>query len=277
MSEPIIDEPIDMEAVGDTAGEASADVSATLEELNSESIEPEQLEELQQKLENQVTEANSKLAESIGLDSPIDTDTINDASLDEPSTEDGKRLKQFSEEFQTKLKAAIEEIKSENGESGKNISEAEQTKQSIFEKYGPSVLKLALVIGAIVGGFILLKDLGDEMSGCYQTFSCSDNVTTPTKVGCSQSNCNCSGVASSKCASPSCGGAGCPSYYWDTVTPLQALAMIPNAITKGVLDPVTKASTTLFKTIAIYGSIFVVFLAIAYLVYRYSSSKFKNN
>jgi hypothetical protein len=271
MAEPIIEaEPIDMAEIGENAGELSADVLDTIAELDSESVEPEQFEALQEKLENQITETNEKIAESIGIDEPIDSNMIEDASLEDPTTESGKRLKQFSEEFQTKLKASVESIKAENGESNLDITEAKKTQQSIFEKYGDTILKLSLVIGAAVGGLILLKNLGKELSGCYRTLLCSDSVTTPEKVGCPQENCNCSNI--NKCNLAACNSKSdsCPSYYWNNVSALGALSMIPNAIMKGVLAPVDKASTNMIKTLAIYGSIFIVFVVIAYFTYRFA-------
>jgi len=139
------------------------------------------------------------------------------------------------------------------------------------------MLKLALVLGAAIAGFILLNNLGDSLSGCYQTLTCSDSLSTPVKVGCSQANCSCSGVNTTKCATPQCGGTGCPAYSWNKVSALQALAMLPGMLTSGILAPVTKSSTDLIKTLAIYGSIFIVVAIVAYFLYKYAKNKFSSH
>lgn len=278
--EPV--EPIDMDDVGEQAGESSGDVNATIEQLGS-ATEPAEIEQLQSELNQKVVDANTDLGKALGLDSSFGSDptytenVIEDASTEEPETDDGKKMKQFFDDFQDKAKTKISELQAENGESGKDLADSEKTKQSILEKYGPAALKLLLAISALVGALLLLKNLGKSMSGCYQTFTCSSSESTPSKVGCTQSQCTCQGVATSGCATPKCGGPNCANYYWQEVSAIQALAQLPGMIAGGIFNPLENSVSDLIKNIAIYGGIFIAILIVGYIVYKFAMSKKQHN
>jgi hypothetical protein len=177
-----------------------------------------------------------------------------------------------------------EELKKQNGESGKDIKDAEKTKQSIFEKYGAKALMFALIVGGIIGALVGLKEMADSMSGCYQLLTCSDSKSSPVKVLCTNATvpnqqftqCSCSGVKATGCASPACDGKGCPQYYWQTISPTQALASMPGLIAGGILNPITNTASTLMKDIAIYGGIIIVVILVAIVVFKLTT-KYINN
>lgn len=278
MAEVVEPEPIDMDDVGEEAGETSNDVNATIEQLGS-ATEPVEIEQIQAELAQKVVDANTDLGKSLGLDpkfgpDPVYTESvIEDASVEDPETDDGKKMKQFFDEFQDKARTKISELQAENGESGKKLAESEKTKQSILEKYGPLALKLFLAIAALLTAYLVLKNLGKALSGCYQNFTCSSEESTPSKVGCTQDQCSCDGVSTSKCASPNCGGDKCANYYWQEITAIQALAGLPGMIGKGIFDPLENSISNLVKTVAIYGGIFIAILIVGFIVYKFATRK----
>ena len=259
----------DLNQLGEDAGDSSQEVCNTLSELSSAS--EAEATTLEATLESKVTETLSKMQTSLGLSEPITVEMLENASLDDPPDDDAKILKNFFEKFQDFLRSKIADIQAKNGETGKSIEDSPKTQQSIFDKYGADALRLAMMIGALAAGYVLLKDMGDSMSGCYQTLTCSSNQSAPSKVGCSESNCSCSGVKSSGCAEPTCDNPkanGCPNYYWQHFSLLQALTTIPNAILNGLLQPLESGISSLIKTIAIYGGISIGILLILFIIYK---------
>jgi hypothetical protein len=266
-----------LESVADNAGASSAAVAEISTELGS-TTEPSAVVELQGALETKVTETNTKIGESLSLDSDFGKNTaftedvINDSCLETPETEDGKKLKSFTDAVGKKLNAGVEVLQEKYGESGKALKDSPKTMGEIFDKYGKYILIIALAIA----GLIALNEMGESMSGCYQIATLSSQTSTPKKVGCSHSTvpnqsfiqCSCQGVRATQCAFPECGGNDGINYYWQKVSALQVLAHMPGMLASDLLNPLTNSSTELIKTIAIYGGIFLIIVIIGYVIMK---------
>jgi hypothetical protein len=283
-----IEEPIDMGDVGDTAGPDSEALSTSLDTLNEMDPTDPSFEQQQAEVQQQQQAVLDKLSQSLGMSGEITQDTIEDASQDEPSTDDGKRLKDFNEKFQNQVKKSVAEIQDQNGESGKDIADSPETQKTIFEKYGMKALMVALAVGGLIGSLVLLKDMGNSMSGCYQVMTCASSQTAPVKVGCTtQTQCSCSGLTTGcanppcpACAGPPCytGGPGsaaspgCPNYYWQNISALQALGLLPSVITSPFFNAAggaAKGIGDLVKKVAIYGGIIILILVIGYVAFNF--------
>jgi len=259
------------EVTDSSAGESSTDATNSLDELAQVTSEagdiPNAIETANAKVETAIT----NLGEALGCQDQITETTIDDASAENPTTGDGKKLKSYWEAFKAKINDMVKSEQSENGESGKDINDSEKTKQSILEKYGPKALAIALIGGLLL---LLLNHLADSLSGCYQVFTQASQVTTPTKVNCKQSQCSCDpggNLNGSQCANPTCNSSAGQSqgvnYYWQKLTDLQALAMLPGIAVGGVEAPAKDLLNSLSKPL-MYLAILAAVLIVGYFIYK---------
>jgi hypothetical protein len=277
-----VDSATTIENVGAEAGDLSAESDAAVAKLATTAPDAPGFAEVEANAKTTVKNTNVQIGKTLGLNPKFGVDptytnqVLEDASGDR-TTADGKTLGEFSDSVQKQGRAAVEKIQAENGESGKDIKDSPKTQKTIFEKYGAKALMFASVVGGLVLALVELKKMGDAMTGCYQTLTCSSSESSPVMVTCTNdtvpnqtfAECSCAGVKATSCASPTCDGAGCPNYYWQNVSALQALAGLPGIIAGGLLDPVGKGVSSLLKNIAIYGGIIVLILIIGFVAFKF--------
>ena len=283
MAEIDVEDTTTLDDVGEKAGQSSSEADLAGAELATTPPSDPAFQKIQANAEAAVSKTNAQIGEALGLDPRFGTDptytdnVLEDSSSDKRTTPDGKKLGEFSDSLQKGTKAAVEKIQAENGETGKDIKDSPETQKTIFEKYGAKALMFALVVGGLAAALVELRDMGKAMSGCYQTLTCASSQTSPVKVLCTNdtvpnqtfTQCSCSGVKATSCASPTCDGTGCPSYYWQDISALQALAGLPGIIAGGLLNPITNNASKLLKSIAIYGGIFILILIIGYVAFKF--------
>ena len=256
------------EAVDSSNDVADAITDTTEAEANGESIKAS---EATNKADEAQTETLDKMGKGIGTENPITQATVDDASQDTPKTSDGAKVKSYWERFKSWISNLFSSEQTANGEDGKDPNSSEKTKASFFDKYGKYALAIALLAGL---GALALNQLGDSLSGCYQVFTNSSTYSTPTRVGCSQSQCSCQGVNNSGCANPTCseGKKEGVNYYWQKVSALQALAMLPGIVAGGVLGPAKGFLGSISKYL-LYGGILLVVLIVLYIIYNFYSNR----
>jgi len=289
MAEPeIIEAPTEtttepsLEDVENTVGESSSALAGEAEAAQESGGQSTKVEAAQKV-------AVEELSTALDTKTTISEATINDASLEKPTTADGEKVKGYWEQFKAKILDLIGYEQKANGETGKDISDSEKTKQSLFDKYGKWVLMLAL-LGT---GLFELNKLGKQLSGCYQVFTNATKQTYPVKIGCSQAQCGCglgqnltstpatsTAAATTSCANPTCnspdGQSQGVNYYWQVVTPLQALAMLPGMAIAGAVAPVSSLASTL-TTMLKYAAILLVVCIIGYVIYKIYMNREENN
>uniref|UniRef100_A0A6C0KTQ8 Uncharacterized protein n=1 Tax=viral metagenome TaxID=1070528 RepID=A0A6C0KTQ8_9ZZZZ len=184
-----------------------------------------------------------QVAKDAKTKAPITDKTAEDASKENPTTEDGKNVKSYWEKAKEKFNDAKEKM-SEN-------------KGNLMKLAG-----FAFIFFLAYEANKSLQETADAMSGCYQIQSCG-GMAKPVKVGCQQEQCLCP-LGSPPCASPGCGGSNCINYVWQKYTALQVLANIPSMVANPLLDD----ATSNIKTILTYGAIFVGVAALAYVAFK---------
>jgi hypothetical protein len=204
-----------------------------------------------EKTEAAKTEALKSLGESLGIQEPIDENTVNDASSAEPETDGGKKVKSFWEKCKEK-----------------------------FADFNLSDLgTLGMLMGIAGLAYWLDKSLNetaDALTGCYQFQSCASGQTQPQKVGCTQAQCGCSLLTTcasgsgtcAACASPACPGQSCYNYVWKKYTPLQVLASLPGMLLNGLTSPLGGLTGDI-KTLLIYGAIFIGIVGVIYIAFKF--------
>lgn len=266
------EEPVNMDDVDENAGESSTDLANTLDSPSEDiSTDPESV------INKQTETTLEKMSESLKTDSPIVQETVDDASLDEPKTNDGKKVKSYWERCKDAISSLFSSEQKENGEEGQDPNDSEKSKSSFMDKYGKWALLLAL-LGVGVG---VLSELGKSLTGCYQIYTNSSSYSTPTKVGCVQSSCSCAGVNTSpNCANPTCnstlGQSKGVNYYWQNISALQALATLPGIMAGGVAAAAANLTGSLSKSIGhllLIGGGVIGVLAVLYMIYKFYLSK----
>lgn len=262
---------VNMDDLDDAVGADSSELVKSIENNPGADVSQDVQSEQQEK----TTKILDKMVPALGLDGPITEQTINDASQENPPTKDSKIINKVVENVQNDTSTAFKGEQEANGEQDKPADQSEKTKASFMEKYGKLALALAIA-GALAGGIIALNQLAKSLSGCYQVLTTSSNYSTPTKIGCQQSQCTCSGVSSSRCASPDCGGSQGVNYYWNNMSDLQALAALPGIAASGIAQAAAGFTGSFGKSIGhllLIGGAVIGVLGVLYMIYKFYLSK----
>lgn len=236
--------------------EASASSQVVLENLandvqTGQDTVSDDVKEIQDTLEGIQT--------GLGLTDLPSEEMIEDASLDEPTTEDGAKLKSWFSSFKDSF------TDSTQGE----------TPESIFEKFGGGKTAFwALVLAGLIAAIVTLKDMSSALTGCYMTNvdPSGNSFNQPVKLSCSEGNCNCTNITNCIPTAQPCSAN--VNYYWKNVSPLQALAMLPGIVVKGVANGVLQPSSSFLNSVkgpVMIIGIMIILIILAYTAYKHFS------
>ena len=255
----------------DTIRKESRAVDKLNGEIDRARSEGKSTESLRREREKAQASLVNTSAKALGFKGEITPKTFEKAP--DPNTPQGKQMIDLiKEQTETSKKILEDTAKSVSEKIGKDGQLGEKTKESLLSKFGPTALawfaKFAVFVGLGIGGYFLLKNIAEGMTGCY--LMSTKKALPSTKVSCTQVQCNC---AAEPCKSGCVGAQMCCTnengyfYFWKEFT-------IWDAFVQGLQNIVDVGTGTLdrlgewFKSYGLYVALVLGGLFLLFIIYK---------